>query len=104
MANLARLAPLALLAFTTAIASAQSQLQSDPLAPTIHTKSAAEIDHEWQQSVAKYDATRTKILAETDRQANDGPYRPDWATMIGHYQQPEWYRNAKFGIFIHWGV
>jgi alpha-L-fucosidase len=76
---------------------------SDPLAPTLGVKSAAQIDHEWQQSVSKYDAERNRLLAEADRQANDGPYRPDWATLI-KYEQPQWYKDAKFGIFIHWGV
>jgi alpha-L-fucosidase len=99
MANLVRLAPLAVLAVATLLTA-----QSDPLAPTVNTKSAAEIDREWQQSVAKYDAARARILAETDRIADQGPYRADWATMIDHYQQPQWYKDAKFGIFIHWGV
>ena len=45
----------------------------------------------------------SRLLTEADRQANDGPYRPDWATLI-KYQQPQWYKDAKFGIFIHWGV
>ncbi len=107
MANSPRLAPLALFAASLLCACAgqvQAQAQSDPLAPTRDTKSAAEIDREWQQSVAKYDAARARILAETDRQASDGPYRPDWATIISKYQQPQWYKDAKFGIFIHWGV
>ena len=99
MRNLLRLLPLAVLCAATVVSA-----QTDPLAPTIHTKSAAEIDREWQQSVAKYDATRAKVLAETERQANNGPYRADWATISGHYQQPQWYKDAKFGIFIHWGV
>ncbi len=30
-------------------------------------------------------------------------FRPDSASLI-HYQVPEWFRNDKFGIFIHWGV
>jgi alpha-L-fucosidase len=76
---------------------------SDPLAPTLGVKSAVEIDREWQQSVAKYDPERNRLLAEADRQANDGPYRPDWASLM-KYQQPQWYKDAKFGIFIHWGV
>jgi alpha-L-fucosidase len=80
-----------------------SQESNDPLAPTLGVKSAAEIDREWQQSVSKYDAERNRLLTEADRQANDGPYRPDWATLI-KYQQPQWYKDAKFGIFIHWGV
>jgi len=75
---------------------------SDPLAPTRGVKSAAEIDREWQASVAKYDTKRAAILEEVERQANDGPYRPDWETMR-KYEMPRWYKDAKFGIFIHWG-
>jgi len=76
---------------------------ADPLAPTLGVKSAEEIDREWQRSVAKYDAERSRLLTEADKQAHDGPYRPDWATLI-KYEQPQWYKDAKFGIFIHWGV
>ena len=83
--------------------SQASAPSSDPLAPTQGVKSAEEIDREWQQSVSKYDAERKRLLADADRQAHDGPYRPDWATLI-NYQQPQWYKDAKFGIFIHWGV
>ncbi len=94
----------ALLAFSFApFLSAQSPSSGDPLAPTRDTKSAADIDREWQQSVSKYDAERTRLLAEARKQENDGPYRPDWATL-NKYQQPQWYKDAKFGIFIHWGV
>jgi alpha-L-fucosidase len=32
-----------------------------------------------------------------------GPYEPTWESLT-KYQVPEWYLNAKFGIFIHWGV
>jgi alpha-L-fucosidase len=80
-----------------------AQSPTDPLAPALGVKSAAEIDHEWQQSVSKYDAERNRLVAEAERQANDGPFRPDWASLI-KYEQPQWYKDAKFGIFIHWGV
>jgi alpha-L-fucosidase len=30
-------------------------------------------------------------------------YKPDSASIADHYQVPEWFRDAKFGIFIHWG-
>src|SRR6202142_1377637 len=75
----------------------------DLLAPTNDTKSAAEIDREWQASVAKYDGARAAILREVERQDNDGPYRADWATLR-KFEMPQWYKDAKFGIFIHWGV
>ena len=32
-----------------------------------------------------------------------GPYAADWDSL-SRYKVPEWYRRAKFGIFIHWGV
>jgi len=93
---------LLLLAAPMAFAQA-SAASSDPLAPTVNVKSAAQIDREWQQSVAKYDGERNRLLAEEEKQENDGPYRADWATLK-KYEQPQWYKDAKFGIFIHWGV
>jgi alpha-L-fucosidase len=30
-------------------------------------------------------------------------YQPTWESLK-QYQCPEWFRDAKFGIFIHWGV
>src|SRR5579883_3665800 len=32
-----------------------------------------------------------------------GPFRPSWDSFE-RYSVPAWYRDAKFGIFIHWGV
>ena len=31
-----------------------------------------------------------------------GPFKPNWNSLSA-YQTPEWYRNAKFGIWSHWG-
>jgi alpha-L-fucosidase len=33
-----------------------------------------------------------------------GPYEPTWDSLKAHYQYPEWFRDAKFGIFLHWGL
>ena len=33
-----------------------------------------------------------------------GPVKPDWDSIRAHYTVPEWFRDAKFGIFIHWGL
>ncbi|MDE3150169.1 MAG: alpha-L-fucosidase [Acidobacteriota bacterium] len=30
-----------------------------------------------------------------------GPYRPRWESLL-QYEAPEWYRDAKFGIWAHW--
>ncbi len=32
-----------------------------------------------------------------------GPYQATWESLSG-YTVPGWYKEAKFGIFIHWGV
>ena len=35
--------------------------------------------------------------------AGAGPYTPDWKSLF-EFKEPKWYRDAKFGIFIHWGL
>ena len=31
-----------------------------------------------------------------------GPFQPTWESL-SNYQVPDWYRDAKFGIWVHWG-
>jgi alpha-L-fucosidase len=76
---------------------------TDPWAPTHGVKSAEQIDKEWQNSVSKFEARRDALLKLADQQAHDGPYRPDWETLRNH-DVPQWFKDAKFGIFIGWGV
>ena len=33
--------------------------------------------------------------------AGDGPFKPTWESLL-EYEAPEWYRDAKFGIWAHW--
>jgi alpha-L-fucosidase len=33
--------------------------------------------------------------------AGDGPYKPTWESLL-QYECPEWYADAKFGIWNHW--
>ena len=42
-------------------------------------------------------------LARVRSVATAGPYQPEWESLQG-YRAPRWYEDAKFGIFIHWGV
>jgi alpha-L-fucosidase len=80
----------------------RSSAQSDPFAPTA-SQPPEVVDQIWQKSVAKYDGERTKILQHVDEMNASGPFRPDWESLKT-YQVPQWYQDAKFGIFIHWGV
>jgi alpha-L-fucosidase len=88
------------LAAVPSLANAQAATSST--APTA-TQDPKEIDQAWQRGNAKYDEPRAALLKEVDRAAHEGPFRPDWESLE-KYEVPEWYKDAKFGIFIHWGV
>lgn len=32
-----------------------------------------------------------------------GPVRPDWPSLVDHYRYPDWFRDAKLGLWAHWG-
>lgn len=36
--------------------------------------------------------------------AQKNTYKEDWESMSAHNQTPEWFADAKFGIYFHWGV
>lgn len=57
----------------------------------------------WQKSVSKFDGKRAELLKQVDRIGTKGPFQPNWDSLT-KYQIPEWYQDAKFGIFIHWGL
>jgi len=77
------------------VASAQDQPTSD--------EPAASIDATWQKASSKYDKERASLLTTVDKVSIEGPFQPDWKSLE-NYQAPAWYKDAKFGIFIHWGV
>ena len=33
----------------------------------------------------------------------EGQFKPTWESLASQYQCPEWFRDAKFGIWAHWG-
>jgi len=44
----------------------------------------------------------TPILAPQGFGIADGPFQPNWESL-SNYQVPDWFRDAKFGIWAHWG-
>lgn len=46
---------------------------------------------------------REDYLYRIENTISHGRYRPDWDSLA-QYETPRWFRDAKFGIFIHWGV
>ncbi len=42
-------------------------------------------------------------VSEAHERMQTGQYEPTWQSLEKH-QTPEWFRNAKFGIWAHWGA
>ncbi len=56
-----------------------------------------------QQKAQKYKENMQAYLKTIDEVIRDGKYKDTWASLMNH-EVPDWYKNAKFGIFIHWGL
>ncbi|HLH08365.1 MAG TPA: alpha-L-fucosidase [Terriglobales bacterium] len=93
---------LRLMAIALILICSSSLLAQDPDAPT-SSQAPEAIDQTWQTASSKYDSYRAAILKDVDTVIQQGPYRADWQSLQ-NYEAPEWYRDAKFGIFIHWGL
>ena len=52
-----------------------------------------------QDTVAKVHQQLTKVRSEDAH----GPFHADWNSLAA-YRTPVWFQDAKFGIFLHWGV
>jgi alpha-L-fucosidase len=52
--------------------------------------------------------TNLKVVRAAVAQIPDkipaGPYSPDWDSIKAHYKVPSWFNQAKFGLFMHWGL
>jgi alpha-L-fucosidase len=97
-----RITSLSFIFLAASTVTPQAQTPVSPTAPTA-AEDPAVLDQVWQKAVSKYDGPRTAILNEVDRVGHQGPFRPDWQSLET-YNVPEWYQDAKFGVFIHWGV
>src|ERR1700690_3314189 len=50
-----------------------------------------------------YPPAPTPIMPPPGFGVAKGPFQPTWESLSAGYQVPEWFRNAKFGIWAHWG-
>lgn len=46
---------------------------------------------------------KQEYLKKIDECIANGVYKDDWDSLAKH-ETPKWFRDGKFGIFIHWGV
>lgn len=42
-------------------------------------------------------------VSEEQEKMTAGKFQPTWESLESQYEVPEWFRNAKFGIWAHWG-
>ncbi|CAN5515012.1 alpha-L-fucosidase [soil metagenome] len=48
-------------------------------------------------------ATQPSVIVDTSNEpVAAGPFQPSWDSLA-KYQTPDWFRDAKFGIWAHWG-
>ena len=52
---------------------------------------------------AAEDAKPTVLIGPTAEPMQTGKFEPTWKSLE-QYQTPEWFRDAKFGIWAHWGA
>lgn len=51
---------------------------------------------------AAYESRLRDQLEQVDESIAHGRFKDDWESLR-QFRYPEWFRDAKFGIFIHWG-
>jgi alpha-L-fucosidase len=56
------------------------------------------------QSGPRATAEDVAVAAAADPQLPKGPAEPTWDSVKANYKLPDWWRDAKFGIFMHWGL
>ncbi|WP_241215088.1 alpha-L-fucosidase [Sphingomonas sp. S-NIH.Pt15_0812] len=44
-----------------------------------------------------------RALARSPMGLARGPVEPSWSSLVQHYRYPDWFRDAKLGLWSHWG-
>lgn len=52
----------------------------------------------------KYGEAVQERVQELGEGVEKGPYSAEWASLKKYDEAPEWFRDAKLGIYFHWGV
>ncbi len=60
---------------------------------------AATLPSMWLSRALSSDFLQTQYLGES---IDKGPFEPTWKSLQ-NYKTPGWYRDAKFGMWAHWG-
>ena len=78
----------------------------DGIHPTAagHQKMAELWESRCRDIMLTNDRVTINVTPSQLEQCPEGPYEASWQSIAAHYRTPEWFQDAKFGIFIHWGV
>ncbi|MCX5683089.1 MAG: alpha-L-fucosidase, partial [Planctomycetota bacterium] len=90
----------ALVAMMAGAGCAQSE-QSTAAPPAAQPQGKAP---EATKAPAKAAAAEAKTLLSPAGPVAAGPFKPEWESLETQYQTPEWFRDAKFGIWAHWSA
>jgi alpha-L-fucosidase len=90
-----RLALLIALCLMPTIACAQT---TNPLADGGNSPSGYDMAPETRPEVVQ------AASAAIGHQIPPGPFQPSWDSLKVHYKVPQWFVDAKFGLFMHWGL
>ncbi len=74
-----------------------------PLLPSCATKSGAPDVPPAAPAAAGLPPPPRPIPAPAGFGVARGPFQPTWESLSAGYQVPDWFRDAKFGIWAHWG-
>jgi alpha-L-fucosidase len=58
----------------------------------------------WQWSLRAAESPESTDGAASGRTLMPGPFQPTWESLVHNYRFPDWYRDAKFGIWAHWSA
>ncbi|MEO6015483.1 MAG: alpha-L-fucosidase, partial [Devosia sp.] len=48
--------------------------------------------------------TNPASYRDADHPIADGPFAPTWDSLKAQYTPPDWFRDAKFGLWAHWSA
>jgi alpha-L-fucosidase len=75
-----------------------------PLASTFGAEPASDPSIHYVSPGAPTEMEALALKLAADPKIAPGPFKPSWDSLAQGYQCPEWFRDAKFGIWAHWSA
>lgn len=66
-------------------------------------KRKTSISHNWLLAICFFGFIAPLAAQQANEPMEQGKFEPTWESLQ-QYKTPEWFRNAKFGIWAHWGA